>query len=389
MNPTLYLISNSPGEVSTFVKPVVAELRERHPEWTLQVCLVPCPYATGAEAQVIAEWPERPLVWGPWETVRAWWRGEGKGRPGAVVFLGGDPWHALLLKRRLGLPCLAYFSEPSGWEETRWLGGFDKVVIGYSGAEPSGGRISIGDLRVDAVTRALQAHLRPNKEKLTLAVFPGSRWLHLKAFLGCFLKVVDDLASEDLEVLLAASPFISQKRLADAARRPWRWGVAQARAELQDSTLTTENGTRVRVVWGEPYQVMAGCDLALSLPGTNTAELAIAGKPTVVPLHPRAPVGGAGILGLLDSLPGLESLKHYFKQRKKRRLKLIALPNQLAGRVVMPEFFVRDDLQDLSDFVSDLLRDPERRAAIGREAREVMGPPGATGRLVDQLEALL
>ena len=72
MSPTLYLVSNSPGEVSTFVKPVVSALRRQHPDWELQICLVPCPYATGAEANVISEWPERPKVWTPWETTKAW-----------------------------------------------------------------------------------------------------------------------------------------------------------------------------------------------------------------------------------------------------------------------------------------------------------------------------
>ena len=70
MKPTLYLISNSPGEVSTFVKPVVSELRRKHPDWELQICLVPCPYATGVEARVIAEWPEAPQVWTPWQSAR-------------------------------------------------------------------------------------------------------------------------------------------------------------------------------------------------------------------------------------------------------------------------------------------------------------------------------
>ena len=448
----LYLVSNSPGEVSTFVKPMVGAIRERHPDWEIQVCLVPCPYATGAETRVITSWPESPAVWSPWQTTKAWWRGTGRGREGAVVFLGGDPWHALLLKHRFDMPSLAYFPEPSRWEKTRWLGGFDRVAIGYSAGESdglrmsesdgprtdesgglragesdglradesdglrvgvgdglrageshgtradesdgprageSGGlRVGVGDLRVDAVTKALALHSSPDSSKLTLALFPGSRWIHLKAVLGSFLKVVDDLARDDIEVLLAASPFISRQNLANAAAHPWKLGVSQVRSELRQDTLFTEKGSEVHVVWGNPYEVMARCDLALSLPGTNTAELAIAGKPTVVPLSFKAPVGGGGLLGILERLPGLQSLKRHLRARKKNRIKLVALPNQLAGRVVMPEFIVQDDLRDLSDFMSDLLDDASRRAAIGTEARQVMGPPGAADRLVDEIERL-
>jgi hypothetical protein len=385
----LYLVSNSPGEVSTFVRPVVSAVRERHPDWDIQVCLVPCPYATGAEAQVVASWPERPDVWTPWQTTKAWWQGAGRGRKGAVVFLGGDPWHALLLKHRFKMPSVAYFSEPSGWEKTRWLGGFDKVAIGYSGAPYDEKRLGVGDLRVDAVTSALASYPGGDSSKVTLAIFPGSRWIHLKMILGSFLKVVDDVITEDVEVVLAASPFISRERMANAAEHPWQWGVSQVRSELRQDTLITENGSEVQVVWGNPYEVMARCDLALSLPGTNTAELAIAGKPTVVPLSNKAPIGGGGLLGILDRLPILEGLKRRLRSRKKERLKLVALPNQLAGRVVMPEFIVQDDLQDLSDFMAGLLNDPARREAIGKDAQQVMGPNGAASRLVHEIESVL
>jgi len=130
---------------------------------------------------------------------------------------------------------------------------------------------------------------------------------------------------------------------------------------------------------------MAECHCALSLPGSNTAELAIAGKPTVVPLTSRVPVGGSGLLGLLDRLPGPEPFKRYLRERKRKRLSLVALPNQLANRVIMPEFLVRDDLQDLSDFLFDLLMDGRRQKAIGQEARDVMGPSGGALELVSRL----
>lgn len=389
MSPHIYLVSNSPGEVSTFVRPVLSELRRRHPQWSLRVCLVPCPYATGAEAKVIASWPESPQVWSPWQTTKAWWKREGRDKRGAIIFLGGDPWHALLLKRSFQMPALAYFPEPSSWEKTRWLGGFDRVALGYGELceEPDEFGLSrLGDLRVDAVS----AQLPPNSSgRLTFALFPGSRWIHLKAALGPFLQVVDRVARPDMDVLLAASPFVAPEQLAEAAAHPWNLGLAFSRAKLEGDVLITEAGNRVQVIWGDPYQVMARCDLALSLPGTNTAELAIAGKPTVVPLSTRVPVGGGGLLGILDRLPGFSALKAKLRMRKKERLSLVALPNQLAGRVVMPEFMVADDLSDLSEFVGQLLADPARRAEIGQEARAVMGPEGAAERFVDLLESLV
>ena len=154
---TITLVSNSPGEVATFVRPVAAELKSRHPEWRVELALVPCPYATGAEAEVVRSWALLDDVWTPAQTTWNWVRGRAHA-PGAVFFLGGDPWHALLLKRRFGVPCLAYFPEPSSWEETRWLGGFERVLVGYREGRVRDERFSYpGDLRVDAVTERLKS----------------------------------------------------------------------------------------------------------------------------------------------------------------------------------------------------------------------------------------
>lgn len=391
---TITLIGNSPGEVSTFVRPVAAELSRQHPEWRREIALVPCPYATGAEAHVIRGWDIADEVWTPWQTTRKWLQGRRQGA-GVVCFLGGDPWHALLWKHRFGVPAVAYFSEPSSWEGTRWLGGFDRVLLGYGHAreeEAEDGKEFLGDLRVDAVRARLeQQPPRTRTDQPTLALFPGSRWLHLKASLGPFLRVVDLLHQERPErrFLLSVSPFVGRERFADALARPFSLGLALSRGRVEGDLLHTEGGAQVELIWGDPYRAISQCDLALSLPGTNTAELAIAGRPTVVPLSDRVPVGGAGLLGVLDRLPGFGWLKHHLKHRKYRRLKMLALPNQLAGRMVMPEFFVRDDLSDLFDFLSQLLENAPELRRIGDEARQVMGPPGAAARLVQTVETVL
>lgn len=391
MTKTITLVSNSPGEVATFVRPVAAALGQRHPEWRLELALVPCPYATGAESAVVRSWGLVDEVWTPTQTVWRWLRGR-PSTPGAVLFLGGDPWHALLLKRRFGVPCVAYFPQPSAWQKTRWLAGFERVVTGYPHERSQDPELtSVGDLRVDAVRAQLKGYVSAKtSQDLTLAVFPGSRWLHLKASLGPFLHTIQELKKmrPGLQVIMSVSPFVSREQLADAAANPFPLGLSVARGVVSGEQLHTAEGARVELVWGDPYRVIAQCDLALSLPGTNTAELAIAGKPTVVPLSDRVPIGGGGLLGLLDRLPGLARLKHRLKYRKYRKLRLLALPNQLAGEQIMPEFFVRDDLGDLVIFLHELLDDAPRRRTIGEQAKKVMGPPGAAERLVDLVETL-
>ncbi len=400
---SVVLVSNSPGEVSTYVKPIASELRRRHPTWRLFLALVPCPYATGAERRVVESWGFPLEVWSPGQTAIRWLTGKKPEGPGVVGFLGGDPWHALLLKQRFKFPAVAYFPEKSRWIGTQWLGGFDASCLGYcdpaTQVQAKGGGLwqEIGDLRVDAVLQALESRScsefssRDQGKRPVLALFPGSRWLHLKAALGPFLSVAERLSERHPEwrILLSASPYLTREQLASAALNPFNLGIAKSRARLMGDYLLTEAGCEIEVCWNDPYRVIGTCQLALSLPGTNTAELAIAGKPTVIPLSTRVPVGGGGLLGVLDRLPGLESLKRRLKARKAKKLAYIALPNQIAGRKVVPEFYVRNDLEDLFDFLSHLLDNAAERDRIGREARAVMGPPGSAERFVDMIETIL
>ena len=106
----IVLVSNGPGELSTWVRPLAQRLHDSSP-WPLWLVLVPCPNATGVEHQVAAGWglferivPARrfwslllrPRRYGEWP------------RQGLVVFLGGDQFWTVLLSARLGYRHLTY-----------------------------------------------------------------------------------------------------------------------------------------------------------------------------------------------------------------------------------------------------------------------------------------
>src|SRR5690606_41466355 len=103
------LTANSPGEVSTWLAPVVRALREKTPGARISVFLVPCAFATGAEKAVVAAMPGVDRAFGRAESWRHAWavpRGRGFGREGAVLSSAGAPVPALWLGGRLGLPPL-------------------------------------------------------------------------------------------------------------------------------------------------------------------------------------------------------------------------------------------------------------------------------------------
>ena len=126
---SIVLVSNGPGELSTWVRPLAQRLQRRIPlrpiavaaDCSLQLVLVPCPNGTGREHLAAAGWwlferivPARqfwslllsPGRFGPW------------GKRGVVVFLGGDQFWTVLLSARLGYRHLTYAEWVARWP--RW-----------------------------------------------------------------------------------------------------------------------------------------------------------------------------------------------------------------------------------------------------------------------------
>ena len=95
----ILILSNAPGEVTTWVRPVVRALRSQLGDdrsiVRISVVMSPCPNASGREVQMLMAYPEidrvqgaedfgKFLVWG--KTAANWdWHDRG-----VVIFLGGD-----------------------------------------------------------------------------------------------------------------------------------------------------------------------------------------------------------------------------------------------------------------------------------------------------------
>jgi hypothetical protein len=379
----LVLTSNSPGEVFSWVRVTVAALKRSNPALDVTLCLVPCPYASGAEKAVAEKLDGLARTLSPWETTR-FLLGIGPAvfqpsSQGLVVFLGGDPWHALLLGRKLGYRTVGYFTRPTFWTRL-----FDVVAVSRDRGNWGKQAVRlVGDLMVDGVQSA-GPQLEPvPRSRPVLALYPGSRRWHLKAGLGTFLGLLEVLHRRrpELDFVLVQSPFVTDQILDEVARQPFSLGMGTARARLIGDELVTGDGLRLLRVRGLPYEVMALFDLALTIPGTNTAELACASKPFVVPLHAGAFVGGGGLNGLIERLPVGNLVKSRLRRRKARRLGLIALPNQLAERMIAPELVLSNSFEPLLEVLGGMLDDQSGSEAMGRELRAAMGESGAADRL--------
>lgn len=128
--------------------------------------------------------------------------------------------------------------------------------------------------------------------------------------------------------------------------------------------------------------------LALTLPGSNTAELAALGLPMLVTLPTywaeTSPMPGlAGHIGRLP-LAG-KYIKRALGHAYLRTLSFTAHPNRRAGRMVTPEIVGRLTAPQVAVAMLDMLGGD--LAAIETGLRAAMGEPGAARRIAEALVA--
>ena len=125
----IVILSNGPGEIITWVRPVVRQLLEQKPEpqMRISVILSPCPHATGKEAAIALSYPEVDRVLPPeqfwsfllWGKLPENWQWQQRG---VVLFLGGDRFFTVAIARRLGYRSVIYAEWDARW--WRWVDKF-------------------------------------------------------------------------------------------------------------------------------------------------------------------------------------------------------------------------------------------------------------------------
>lgn len=403
----LLFTANSPGEVSTWLAPTLRAVKRRAPEATTTVFLVPCAFATGAEADVVRAMPEADRVFGPgdyWRLAvgvrRFRWRDGGHPHHSALLYLGGDLVHAAVIARRLRIPALAYVERGS-----RWTRSFQAVLVPDERARRSvlrrgeqDERVSVvGNLMVDAVQEGagreqLAAELGLDAKKPTVALFPGSRRYEIELTLRFFLRVMELVRADapDVQCVISLSAFGTPDVLESPGSDALEGTAVTVGRERGFWRLTTERGLEAVAVQGRPYDVMRAADMALTVPGSNTAEMAALGLPMVValPLNVADKIPLPGAAQYMEKLPFVgKRLKRKVVHDRAAAMPLVAWPNRKAGELIVPE--VRGMLrpEDVALEAAPLLLDARRRAAMAKRLRHVMGPAGAAERVAERLLA--
>ncbi|AFY68616.1 putative lipid-A-disaccharide synthase [Thalassoporum mexicanum PCC 7367] len=397
----LVILTNGPGELTTWVYPVLARLSQRWrsykstqstqstsmlrqaevsddlPSLRISVVLSPCSHASGQEAAIAQTYPGVDRVLSADRFMAFLLRGKTPDpnwdwhQRGVVVFLGGDQIFPVIIAKRLGYAAIVY----AEWE-ARWLGWVDHFAVRnqqVAAAIPARHqqKISIvGDLMVDRQVVAAPTvqgnqnnldlssrSLNPEPgvtqpDQANLIVFmPGSKSMKLQQGVPLCLGIADRLAQQypALKFAIALAPTLSAQQLSTYAQPSQvvdlvAGSTAQLSHQAQKSDLITLAGTKVEIYTQFPaHDLLQRATLCLTTVGANTAQLAALAVPMVVLLPTNqldAMRAWDGLWGLLANLPLLGgSLAKLINRIVLLKLdhKHLAWPNIWAGAEVVPE----------------------------------------------------
>ena len=363
----IVLVANSPGELTSLVKPIAEKFRSKSPDSRITLFLTPCQYSSGHEVEFVKKnLPVNEVV--SVKEYKKWVLGGTLPRemkftsPGAVLFLGGDLLHATLIAKKLDLPAYAYLAG----KHIGWTGFYRKFFVpdhvAFSRFSDQAEQLVLsGDLMVDSVkglerTEARQKwHL--DLTRPTLALMPGSRAWEIKHMLPLYVKIVKLLKGKikDLQTMVIVAPFTS---VTDIEKH--------ARGHLFDVYAPLDSAT--------------AADLALTIPGTNTAQLALMGVPEIMifPLDDPKVIPLEGLLHYLGMIPLLGALiKRIVAYAVNKNTRFFALPNIKAERMIIPEFRGRIRPVRVAELIEGLLLDPDRLFKMSQELKVSLGAPGA------------
>lgn len=414
----IVILSNGPGEVTTWVRPVVQALRQKlgfdPNQVRISVVLSPCPNASGKEADIARSYPGvdrvqaaehfwQFLLWG--KTFENWdWR-----KNGVVVFLGGDQFFPVVIGKRLGYRTVVY----AEWK-ARWYNLIDRFGVMKDAArvpQKYAHKFTVvGDLMQEAQKEeGSQSKIAQLRSKIELiGILPGSKAAKLTQGVPLTLAIAEYVHARkpQTKFVIPVAQTLDLQTLAsyaDPQKNPLvkTFGFSGASLILPNDNcrgtampypyLKTATGLSVELWTQMPaHDLLSQCSLCLTTVGANTAELGALAVPMIILLPMQqldAMRSWDGLPGLLVNLPGVGStfakvINWVFLKRKG----LLAWPNIWAQSEVVPELVGQLQPQDVGEMVLDFLSHPEKLDEIRASLRSIRGTPGAADKLATMVQ---
>ena len=401
------IVSNGPGELATWVNPVINELNKINKpldknynlNFTLRLVLVPCPNATGKEFAVAKSWNKFEIITKSkifWKLLInpssfAQWP-----KKGIVIFLGGDQFWSILLAKRLGYVNITYAEWISRWPQwTDKIGAMNEKVKELIPKRYKNKCQVIGDLMAD-IKLNNEISLK-DKEKHHIVLLPGSKKSKLAIGIPFFLEIADYIAEKNQKInfIIPIAPttnkseylfFQSEKNPIAKYYSSKIKTIKNIKDPNFDYVIETTKNTKIYLINKHPcYEILKECDLAITTVGANTAELAAIALPMLVVLptqHLNMMNAWDGIFGLIGKVSFINRfitcLIKYFYFKKK---KFFAWPNIKAKKMIVPERIGNISPRKIAEEVLLLVKNGDELKNISENLLKERGKKGATKKL--------
>jgi lipid-A-disaccharide synthase len=405
----IVILSNGPGEITTWVYPVVQGLRKQLQNQSFQVrislILSPCPNATGNEVNIASSYPEIDRIQGAeyfWQfllfgkTAANWdWY-----QKGVVLFLGGDQFFTLVISKRLGYRSVIYAEWEARWWRYIDRFGVMKPNILDNIPQPYQAKLEvIGDLMADVTLSSSSAII---SEDIIIGLLPGSKASKLTQGMALALAISEYLHQKrpEIRLVIPVAPTLDLQTLAkfaDAESNPIiaQFGGISGKLNLGNPAyLETQNGVKIELYTQfSACDLLSKCQICLTTVGANTAQLGALAVPMIVLLPTQqldAMRSWDGIPGILANLPGFGAIfAKIINRLVLKQGKLFAWPNIWAKQEIVPELVGELKAEDIGNLVLNYLDHPEKLEAMRQRLRQVRGNPGATQKLANIVIELL
>ncbi|MEH1835894.1 MAG: lipid-A-disaccharide synthase [Nostoc sp.] len=414
----ILILSNGPGEVTTWVRPVVKALRQElgnDPSVVrISVVLSPCSNASGKEAAIALSYPEVDRVQGAehfWQfllsgkTFENWdWRSRG-----VIVFLGGDQIFPVVIGKKLGYRTVVYAEWSARWHN--WIDRFGvmKPEVAARVLQKYTHKFTVvGDLMVEAageVGESLDSNsplpITASLKTELIGLLPGSKAAKLAQGVPLTVGIAEYVHAKrpQTKFVIPVAPTLDLQTLATFAD-PQKNSIAEIfgfggaclivpEDGKSKALLKTTTGLTVELWQENPaYDLLSQCCICLTTVGANTAELGALGVPMIVLLPTQqldAMRSWDGLPGLLANLPGVGTpfakVINWLFLRFVRRKGLLAWPNIWAQEEIVPELIGKLQPQEVGEMVVDLLAHPEKLDDIRAKLRNIRGESGAAQKI--------
>tara|TARA_Y100001968_G_scaffold310427_1_gene331372 strand:+ start:9140 stop:10390 length:1251 start_codon:yes stop_codon:yes gene_type:complete len=409
------MISNGPGELSTWVKPLAEKLhsklimkpRHKDAEISLRLVLVPCPNSTGQEKQAAESWQQfdkitssknfwhlliHPKKYGLWPS------------KGLVIFLGGDQFWSVLLSARLGYLNMSYCEWVARWPY--WNDRIAAMTNSVKMQIPKRVRkrcIVVGDLMGDINENSEQTNPLPKAQ--WVALLPGSKKAKLIIGIPFFLELADRLSIllPNCKFLLPVAPTTSLEEFiaVSSSSNPLSKEYSSKIKRIEDPDneinlrkLITNNGTKIYLKEDYPaHEYLRQCDLALTTVGANTAELAALTVPMIVILptqHISVMQAWDGLIGVIARLPLFKFfLGIAISLWRLRKQKFVAWPNISASKMIVPERIGNILPKEIANESYTWLCSPKRLRGQKEDLQRLRGKAGAIEKMSNEIIKLI